>query len=111
MALSVIMQEAVRTKKVVVPCESYNAANSLRQRFYRHRDKIRQDVNDPLNLVIDSIHFAVDDRKLVITYDDTEEKLLEVLNSDDKSIGAHTPNESNQPDDVSSRQRQRSQTG
>ena len=109
-ALSVILQKTVAEGKVTIPCKSYSEANNLRQRFYRHREAIRKEADNPLNLVVDKIHFIIDDRKLILEYDDKDEKLLEAIN-DDKDTGASAPNESNQSDDVSSRQRQRSQTG
>ena len=82
-----LFQKAFADKVVRVPCTSPPVASNLRQRLYRYRDKIRQDISDEFNILVDHLHFEIGVRELVITYNNPNEKLLEVLDERRQDTG------------------------
>lgn len=91
-----IFQKAFAGEEVRIPHSFPGAANNLRQRFYRYRDKVREDASDEFNLLVDYLHFELQGRELVISYNNPNEKLLEIAN-DQQSTGERSLNLSKQP--------------
>lgn len=84
-----ILQKAFAGESVEISCADNSDANSLRQKFYRYRDKLRES-NDELNIIVDGLRFELDGNKLVISYNNLE-NLVEALN-DNENTGGRTLN-------------------
>lgn len=78
-----LLQKAIADDEVVIALESRREANNLRQRFYRYKDTIRKNPSDELNLLIDHIHFELDDKVLTLNYYNPNLKLMENIHDHD----------------------------
>ena len=90
-ALNVALSIAIRDGEFYIANDSNNDANNMRQRFYRYRENIRLNPKNTLYLLVDDLHFEINGRTLVITYNNPNQKILESIN-DDQETGGQPPN-------------------
>jgi len=87
----IVFIKAFAGEVVSIPRESLRDANNLRQRFYRYRDKVREDATDEFNLLVDHLIFELGSKSLTIKYHNPNAEILENLN-DDQDTGASALN-------------------
>jgi len=84
-----LLLKAFAGEVVHIFCGPKPAANSMRQKFYRYRNSIR-DSEDELALLVDDLVFELGKQELVIRYNNPQ-NILEALNEQEPGDSSLNP--------------------
>ena len=74
---AIMMAIAASGRRILFAQVDERDAINLRQRFYRYCKRVRQDPQDPLNLLVDNLRFTIDSNGVIIKYEEPQLSLIE----------------------------------